>query len=310
MHTGSRRLLASSAVVLLAAALLAAAGAVATSIPAWGAPLKCGTVVTQDTVLAADLVCDDTSDGIVVDANNVVLDLRGHTISGPGASVTGYAAVRVTDRTGVTIRNGTVTGFQAGVVIDGGSGNTATKLVASNNDQGISLATGSGHMVSKSTVVDNGRDGVRVGLVANALVTQNSVAGNVWGITVADWSSDAVVSRNMVTASRNEGIVVFGGSTGTTISQNDVSGSGSFGISTQADTSSSFVSQNRSSANAADGLRIKAAAGPATVVEKNTAVGNGGRGIVAIGNTTDRGGNKAAANQTDPQCLGVDCSAP
>src|SRR5579863_4065525 len=49
--------------------------------------LTCGTTLTTSTILTADLVCNNT-DGLIIDADNVTLDLNGHVIS--CVSSTGY----------------------------------------------------------------------------------------------------------------------------------------------------------------------------------------------------------------------------
>ncbi|HVL98011.1 MAG TPA: carboxypeptidase regulatory-like domain-containing protein, partial [Egibacteraceae bacterium] len=76
-------------------------------------PLRCGDVITEDTTLEADLgPCPDN--GLIVGADNVTLDLGGHTIFGTDAVGDG-AGVLIDNRTGVTVRNGTIRGFDGGV---------------------------------------------------------------------------------------------------------------------------------------------------------------------------------------------------
>ena len=43
---------------------------------------SCGQVITQNVVLTSNLNCAET-DGLIVNAGDVVIDLNGHTISGP-----------------------------------------------------------------------------------------------------------------------------------------------------------------------------------------------------------------------------------
>src|SRR4051794_19728420 len=66
-----------------AGVLLTVAMAVGGMSPASGATLDCGDVLTTDTVLQADLLgCP--GNGLVVGADDVTLNLNGHTISGDG----------------------------------------------------------------------------------------------------------------------------------------------------------------------------------------------------------------------------------
>lgn len=264
----------------------------------------CGEVITVDTVLTADLLCDGTTDGLIIGAAGVTLDLKGHTIAGPGPAHTMYSGVRVAGHADVTVTRGTISGFQAGVVLDQAWGATVSKLTAAENTRGVNIAGGGGHLVTQSTIVDNDGDGIRLGLSTGNAVHRNTVAGNTWGISVADGSSDNVVSRNTVSASRANGLAAFAGATGTSFEQNTVSGSWQAGIIVTGDTSATTLSQNKSNANIGTGIVASHA-----LVVKNTTVDNGGQGIVAVA-STDGGGNKAAGNLGTPQCEGVVCSAP
>src|ERR671915_2326466 len=83
------------------------------------AHVGCGQTITQNTVLDSN-VGPCSGDGIIIGANNITLDLNGFTVSGTAAPGEG-AGILLESRTGVTVRNGTVTLFDAGVVVDGGS---------------------------------------------------------------------------------------------------------------------------------------------------------------------------------------------
>ena len=123
----------------VSATLGLAAGLVPLSA-ASAADVACGDVLTADTVLTADLTCGPTSDALVIGADDVTLNLAGHTITGPGAYATPFAGVRAAQRSGVTIEKGTITGFQSGVVLDESTDGLVTKLAVHHNDQGINLA--------------------------------------------------------------------------------------------------------------------------------------------------------------------------
>jgi hypothetical protein len=93
----------------ISATLGLAAGLVPLS-PVSAASETCGDVLTVDTIL--------TEDALVIGADDVTLNLAGHTISVPGAYATAFAGVRVAQQSGVTIETGTIAGFQTGVVLD------------------------------------------------------------------------------------------------------------------------------------------------------------------------------------------------
>lgn len=88
-------------------------------------------MVTEDTTLTGD-VGPCAGHGIVVAADDVTLDLNGHTVSGIKREME-QAGVLLDGVNGTTVRNGTVQGFDAGVAIEGGSGNTVTRLSVQNN---------------------------------------------------------------------------------------------------------------------------------------------------------------------------------
>ena len=63
------------------------------------ATVSCGSVITTSTTLTTDLTCGP-GDALTIGADNVTLDLGGHTVTGPGAYGAGAGAgVRVA-RTG------------------------------------------------------------------------------------------------------------------------------------------------------------------------------------------------------------------
>lgn len=103
--------------------------------------VACGQVITESTVLAND-VGPCPADGIVIGADNITLDLNGHRVFGTDGTPEGlYAGIRLAGRTGVTVTGtsvsrgtrGVVTGFDAGVSIEGGSANTIMKLMIRDN---------------------------------------------------------------------------------------------------------------------------------------------------------------------------------
>ena len=71
-------------------ALCAAFAVVALLLPGSGQALvsqvSCGATITTDTQLDSDLA-NCPSNGIVIGADNITLDLNGHTVSGDGAPV-------------------------------------------------------------------------------------------------------------------------------------------------------------------------------------------------------------------------------
>ncbi|MEV4109442.1 right-handed parallel beta-helix repeat-containing protein [Nonomuraea sp. NPDC049695] len=77
--------------------------------PARADTVACGDVLTAGVTLSADLNC--AGDGLTVDADGVTVDLAGHTITGAGTGV----GIRVSNHTGVVVKDGAITGFTRGV---------------------------------------------------------------------------------------------------------------------------------------------------------------------------------------------------
>ena len=106
-----------------------------------GASLACGTVITKDTKLTENIgPCAGA--GLIVAANGITLDLGGHTITGNplarpdqplGPLGRDQAGIVLRQVEGVTVTNGTVTAFDAGVAIMGGSRNTVRGIIARDN---------------------------------------------------------------------------------------------------------------------------------------------------------------------------------
>jgi hypothetical protein len=85
------------------------------TVPSESKPeISCGQTITENTTLDEDLACPPgTESAIVIGASNITLDLGGHKLSGyaPG---TGILALQYA---GITIKNGTIEGFNDGIFI-------------------------------------------------------------------------------------------------------------------------------------------------------------------------------------------------
>ena len=102
--------------------------------------------------------------GLAIGADNVTLDLGRFTVSGSAAEGDG-AGILLDSVTGSTVRRGTVEGFDAGVVIRRGGGNTVERVLAQDNVQlgdgefgdGILILSSSDNRVQNNTVLRKGR---------------------------------------------------------------------------------------------------------------------------------------------------------
>jgi parallel beta-helix repeat protein len=267
--------------------------------------ISCGDTITVSTTLTQDLFCGP-GDGLVIGADDVVLDLGGHTITGPGAyGVGAEAGVRVARKSGVTVTKGSITGYAEAVVLDQSTDAVVSKLEAFANDRGINVGGGGGHLIEKNHLHDNGRDAVRLAVTSDNIVAKNTVTDNVFGIGVADFSDDNLVEKNVATGNRDFGVAAYSGATGTVISKNVVSATSVDGIQVTSDAVDTVVDRNEAFDNGDDGIDVDNAT---TTVSRNTATGNGDLGIEAVAGVIDDGGNEAAGNGNPLQCTGVVCS--
>jgi parallel beta-helix repeat protein len=162
----------------------------ATSVAVGQAPpaIQCGATVTTDTTLDRDLT-DCPSNGIVIGADGITLDLNGHTISGDGEPVRRCpreqicdVGVAMDDHAGVTIRGGSVRGFGIGAGAFRGRNNRFVKLDSSRNQFfGFVIAGSSRTVIRDSSGHDNPRpdgDGLGVFMSHDLRIVHNSFRNN------------------------------------------------------------------------------------------------------------------------------------
>jgi Right handed beta helix region len=329
------------ATVLLAAAILLAlapASALATHV-------NCGDTITTNTTLDSDLI-NCPGNGIVIGADNITLDLNGHTIDGTGSSGDGVANVA---HLGATIEGGTIQGFGTGVrlgtcspatgcplgdILPSADGNAVRNLTVTGNGVAIVLGKTVHNVIRKNQLVVN-RFGIFVGsdrfvFTGDTLIEKNVISTTVGAAIITDRTQDATyVIRNEITIppgaagiqagfgsmhiERNE---ISGGDWGMHLGRgggpvikNHVSNARIDGIYADLWGGSEFVG-NVATNNGDDGIEIDsggAIPGNTVVLTRNTANDNGDFGIEAFPGVTDGGGNKASGNGNPLQCLNVFC---
>lgn len=79
--------------------------------------ITCGTTLTEDIVLHTNLDCSESdSNGLVIGANDIKIDLNGYTIAGDVSAQAG-AGVLNDGHTGITIKNGAIYGFGTAILL-------------------------------------------------------------------------------------------------------------------------------------------------------------------------------------------------
>lgn len=240
-------------------ALLALSGVTAAAGQSPPAGLECGDTITADTTLDRDLTgCP--SNGIIIGADDITLDLNGHTISGDGKPVRRCPRRQPCDmgvfndrHDGVTVRNGSLRGFAVGVLIGGVRGNRLVGLSSSHNQYfGFVIADSARSVIRDSSATDNPRpDGDGLGVFM---------------------SHDLRIVNNSFRRNGQIGIHIEN-STGNLIKGNEFVGNGDFGVFVQAD-----GTQVRGNHCVRNGTGILVGPGSRNVIAGNQ-VSGGGEGI-------------------------------
>ena len=267
----ARRILACGASLFLVSL-----GVVGVAGPAHAAHVACGQTILVSTVLDSNV--GPCATGITIGADNITLDLNGFTISGTPATGEG-PGIGLTSRTGVTVKNGTVTQFDAGVAIQGGSANTVTSMRVLDNrgsfstdfGDGIAVFASSSNRITSSQVRNNGPyDGIGLirsnfNVIDGNQVTDNTQSFQTAGIRLENVgfsaSNDNVVTNNLVANNALDGVEVFAGGSRNQIKSNQIVGNGRDGITVFAGGNNNVIEANQVRSNRGNGIYIRAAAG-------------------------------------------------
>ncbi len=277
--------------------------------------------------------------GLIVVADNVTIDLNGFTVSGangPGdtagisigrlggpPATPGGEPIAPLEVTGVTVKNGTVQGFDAGVIIAGiapeegetdttGGGHTVQNLLIQNNvndqlappcnlGEGVAIFNSDDNRILDNTVLNNGPYG---GISVIEDSDRNLISGNV----VAGHNLRSRRGSGCGNTNQSSGIRIEGpGAEGTIVENNRVTGSGLAGIAlhgyvctaangdeVEDPNTGTIVRRNTVTGGEQDGISFLQQ-GPASVVcpsfgnviERNIASNNGGDGIFVAANSYD-----------------------
>ena len=191
-------------------------GVAAAQAPPTG--IACGDTITADTTLDRDLT-DCPSNGIVIGADGITLDLNGHTISGDGKLVRRCrrdqicdVGVANDDHAGVTIRGGSVRGFGIGVGVFRGRNDRFVKLDSSRNQFfGFVIGGSSRTVIRDSSGTDNPRpdgDGLGVFNSHDLRIVHNSFRRNGQLGMHIEGSTKNLVKGNLVSRNGDFGILL------------------------------------------------------------------------------------------------------
>jgi len=184
---------------------------------------SCGQVITQNVVLTSNLNCAD-SDGLIVGASDIVIDLNGHTVSGPDVDsqekTSSKVGVMIPNMNNVVVQDGTIQGFQAGILMTG-SQNVEIKGIVSKDNQIGAFSTGASIVNAHLSILMNNQIGfaghsTQQATIENNILYQNTLAG----ITLVN-SDNGVLTLNSITESGN-GLYVDNQSNNNNVNFNNV----------------------------------------------------------------------------------------
>jgi parallel beta-helix repeat protein len=237
-------------------------------------PLDCGSTITEDTVLNADLT-DCVMHGLYIGANDITLDCNGHSIIGSfEASSTG---IDMNYYNGITIKNCTIKHFATGVY---GNGVVDISLL----DNTIVYNNASSGGPETGIHIENGN---------NATISNNNLSYNA-GEGLFFSGNNSLISNNTANYNQNNGIVIaelgrhydpfyFIYSTNNTLLDNTANENTQYGIFVLA-TYNLTMKRNTANFNGNNGFNLYEI-GNDSVIEDNTADFNEEIGIYLAGVT-------------------------
>ena len=332
------------ATVAMGAVIFALAGAAflaGRGSQALASHVGCGDTITADTRLDSDLL-NCPNNGIVIGADNIKLDLNGHTIDGDGERFRPCPENEPCDvgvpndsHDGITIKGGKVTDFEIGVFVFSAKRNRLFDLSAvANAFEGILIVRSTRSRVQRSTASRNGVGASRPGIALieshdnriahNTLsrngdlalilyasdrnhMAYNTARGNPEDGMIIEGDRNLIVGNRMV---RNGGGVLITivsdrrRAVGNVVRRNYVRAARSGGIAVDRVPSRTLIIGNRVVGSGNDGINVLSRS---TTLARNRAFRNADLGIEAVRGVTDGGGNRASGNGDPRQCVNVRC---
>ena len=287
----------------------------------------CGDVLTHSVRLRADLACAPGETALTIGADDIVIDLGGHAITGASLAVDGRGGFD-----GIIVRGGELRDNTLGIRLAGVQDARIAHLTISGGLEGVS-ATGGGDLIVRDVDSCAVFNPIVLSDETGDVVRRSRACGSEIGMTVAgsrdvkivdsefegntrvglrlSGTEDSVVRDSRATGNRRVGFSIAGGSTGIRFVGN-VAKHNASGIEVEAGATGNLLRGNVASVNdvppgvppfSSDGIDVFE---PSTVLADNVANRNPGFGIYAPDGAVDAGGNRAHGNGLG-DCVNVSC---
>jgi parallel beta-helix repeat protein len=303
--------------------------------------VSCGDMITTDTTLDSDLL-DCPSNGIVIGADDITLDLNGHTVSGDGERFKACPEGEFCDvgilnngHDRVTVRDGSVRRFECGALVDRARENRVLGISSSQNTSvgflvvrsaqilvressgsrniapdagGIGLLESHDVRIVHNTFRRNSGAGIRIEDSNRNRVARNRLSRDGGGIALANARGN-LLARNVILDARTSGIYLgldrprMSGADNV-VSRNVVRRSGKDGFTVRSKAHHSRLKGNIARRSGDDGFDVESRF---TKLVRNRAVANHDLGIEAVRGVRDGGGNRASGNEDPRQCVNLSC---
>jgi parallel beta-helix repeat protein len=175
----------------------------------------CGATIVADLTLDENLVC--AANGLVIGADDIKVNLNGHTIAGSGAGV----GIAMSGRTRITVVGGTVRNFATAVRLLDSTRVSIEDNEFLDNGEGIDLQSGTRENSIKENQFRN--SSIRAIMIrGNSLdneIKENTFSGNRVGVLIFGGVRNTL-KENIVTASSLAGIRINVFATGNLVVEN------------------------------------------------------------------------------------------
>jgi parallel beta-helix repeat protein len=241
-------------------------------------PCQCGDTVMSSYVMTTDLV-DCPGDGLIIGANDVVLNCDGHDVIGDGSASWDdmtYGVV-INGKTHVTIEQCTVSHFLHGIYLTGWSNFAIVQEsdISENVAYGILDAQGQFGTFEGNELHDNGRDGIYLANPSWRSIIRSNRAYNNGDFNNERWAGIHTLSINNVIENnevfgQNYGIWLYYSSKNNTITNNSAY-ENNYGIKTDTLASNTRIQGNTVTNNFVSGIFLTSSENN---VFSNTIIGN------------------------------------